>query len=340
MSSSLIELFERVPSGVLWVQVDGSVRHVNSEARRVSALRPGDMLRDPALLMAVQLVARVGIPRLSSLSNSGRLLRCRVMPGLGKDDSFVLLEGGGAVDETLGGADRLLRAVDQGLRAPLNRAASALQLWRDDSDPHGATMLVEQIDDLLVGLNRLLDLAGLWTTDGTGDDERIELWPLLQQAWAEVEPLGMARGVGLQFRSAGDAASQATLYGNRRWLRRAFAECLRSALSVVPAGEQIEIEHLQAGARARIVFRNRVLFADAASGGLGAIALMMCRQVLALHGGTLVPEGADSEWVLELPTGAPALVSTQDTTFGMAQAQIYARDLAELMQRSRSTPNA
>lgn len=340
MSSSLIELFERVPSGLLWVQVDGNVRHANGEARRASALRTGDALRDPALSLAVQLVARMRVPRLSALSNAGRLLRCRVIPGLGKDDVFVLLDTGSSVDETAGGADRLLRAVDLGLRAPLHQAETALQLWREDPDPHVATVLAGLIDDLLVGLDRLLSLAGLWTSDGIGDDERIELWPLLQEAWAEAEPLGMARGVGLQFRSAHDAASHATLYGNRRWLRRAFAECLRSAVAATPPGEQIEIEHQQAGARARLVFRNRALFDDAATGGLGTIALMMCRQVLALHGGTLGTEAGDAAWVLELPTGAPALTAAPEATLGMEQAQIYARDLAELMQRSRSMPSA
>lgn len=340
MSSSLIELFERVPSGLLWVRVDGTVRHANGEARRASALRAGDALRDPALFLAVQLVARMRVPRLSALSNAGRLIRCRVIPGLGTDDAFVLLDTGGTVDETAGGADRLLRAVDHGLRTPLLQAGSALQLWREDPDPHVATLLAEQIDDLLVGLDRLLDLAGLWTSDGVGDDERIELWPLLQEAWAQAEPLGMERGVGLQFRSAGDAASQATLYGNRRWLRRAFAECLRSAVASTPPGAQIEIEHQQAGARARLVFRKLALFDDAATGGLGAIALMMCRQVLALHGGTLLPEPGEIAWVLELPTGAPALTAGPETVLGMEQAQIYARDLAELMHRSRSIPSA
>ena len=170
MSSSLSELFERVPTGLLWVQVDGNVRHANGEARRVSALRTGDALRDPALFLAVQLVARMRVPRLSALSNAGRLLRCRVIPGLAKDDAFVLLDTGSTVDETAGGADRLLRAVDQGLRGPLHQAETALQIWREDPDPHAATVLAEQVGDLLVGLNRLLDLAGLWTSDGVGDD--------------------------------------------------------------------------------------------------------------------------------------------------------------------------
>lgn len=334
MSPSLIELFDRVADGLLWVQANGHVRHANGEACRLTPLRTGDRLEDPALLRAVQVAARARQSRLSSLTTGDRLQRCRVIPGLAEDDAFVLIAVSAAEDPAAEGADRLLRAVDQGLRAPLQAAQASLSLWREDAGPHETFELAGQVENLLRGLDRLVDLASLWTSDAGMGDERIELWPLLQQAWAEVEPLALDRGIGVRFRTAGDTAACATLYGSTRWLRRALVECLTSALHATPPGAQLEVEHRQDGARAAIVFPGVDLYADAPAGGADAIALALCRQVLALHGGTLGPEDGHGDWIVELPTGAPAAVP--DTGLGIEQAQIYARDLAALMNRSRS----
>jgi signal transduction histidine kinase len=334
MSPSLIELFERVADGLLWVQAGGQIRHANGEARRLTALRTGDRLEDPGLLRAIQVAARARLSRLSSLPAGDRLQRCRVIPGMGDDDAFVLFSSNAAEDPAAEGADRLLRAVDQGLRAPLQAAHASLSIWREDPGPHETTEMAGQIETLLRGMERLVDLASLWTTEAGTGDERIELWPLLQQAWAEVEPLAMDRNVGVRFRTAGDTAALATIYGSTRWLRRAVVECLTSALQATPRGGQLEVAHRQDGARAAIVFPDCDLFADAAAGGSDAIALGLCRQVLALHGGTVAREDGHGDWAVDLPTGAPAV--TQEDGLGIAQAQIYARDLAALMNRSRS----
>lgn len=335
MSQSVIDLSEHVAEGLLWVQADGRIRHANVPARRRTALRAGDLLNDVALLRAVQLAARMRQPRVSAMGLGEDMLRCHVLPGLAVDDAFVLLAEPPAASGGADGADRLLRAVDQGLRAPLRRAGDALRLWCEDGDGHAASALGGQIEELLRGLSRLLDLGELWNGDGMAEDERIALWPLLQQAWSEVEPQALDRGVGVRFRTVGEQAAQATLYGSRRWLQRVLSECLAAAVRATPPGGQFEVEHQQDGTRARLLFPVRPLFGrrGAAGGDADTISLMLCRQVLALHGGTLTPDDDGAGWCLALPTGAPA--QSAEPALGIAQAQIYARDLAALMNRSR-----
>lgn len=335
MQPFFIELLDRVAGGLLWVQADGRVRHANAEARRRTGLAAGDLLHDPALRRAVQVVTRVGQARLSGLALGERLLRCRVTPGLAEDDAFVLLDGEPGMGDAGDGTDRLLRAVDQTLKLPLRQAMGALQLWREDADPHSTAALASSFEVLHQRVERLVDLATVWTTDLIPADERLVLWHLVQQAWAEVEPLALDREVDVCFRTAGDTASQTTLYGSGAWLRRALAECLRAAVEATPPGGQVEIEHTQGGTRARLVFRRCTLFAEDAPDGADTLALALSRQLLALHGGTLVPEPDDEglQWVLSLPIGAPAVVAP--ASLGVAQAQIYARDLAVLMARAR-----
>lgn len=338
MSQSVIDLSEHVAEGLLWVHPDGLIRHANVPARRRTALRAGDRLNDVALVRAVQVVGRTRQPRVSALGLGESMLRCQVLPGLGSGDAFVLLADAAPPPGADEGADRLLRAVDQGLRVPLQMAGETLRLWRQEGDAHAAALLAGQIEELLRGLDRLIDMGEVWSGDRSADDERLELWPLLQSAWCEVEPQALDRGVGVRFRTHGEIAAQATLYGNRRWLMRVFTECLAAAVAATPEGGQLEIEHRQVGPNARLLFRDCRLFGRRDGGRIDTVALMLCRQVLALHGGILGPDDGGEGWFVELPTGAPAHVD--EAALGIAQAQSYARDLAALMNRSRARPDA
>lgn len=335
MSANLIELLDRVATGLLWVQADGCIRHSNAAARRRTSLSAGDVLQDATLRRAVQVATRARQARVSGLALGEQLLKCRVIPGVADEDAFILLVGEPTAGEAGDDTDRLLRAVDQTLRLPLRSAIGALSLWRDDADPHTTVALAGALETLHQRVERLVDLATLWTTDDSPDDERLVLWTLVQRAWADVEPQVIDREVGVRFRTAGETASQATLYGSRRWLQRALAECLAAAVQATPPGGQVEIEHTQDGTRARLVFRQGAMFADDADAGPGTVALALCRQVLALHGGSLGPEPDDGgvQWVLTVPTGAPAAAAP--VGLGIAQAQVYARDLAVLMARAR-----
>lgn len=336
--SHLTELFERVSGGVLWVQADGVVRHASEQARRRTALRGGDTLGDPALLRAVQFAARGRQSRSTLFTDGEQLLSCRVVPGLGDDDALVMLAELSGSDRRAEGGEVMLRAVDDHLRRPLARAQDALALWHESADTHAMAHLSAELDGLLRRLGRLCDLGRLWAGTEPLQEERIDVWGLLQQAWGLVEPQALDRGVGLRFRCDGDRAAQVTVYGHRDWLLRVFVECLGAAVEAAPEGAQVTVSQRQLGSRALLQFARTGMFIDADVGGRDTIALALCRQVLALHGGSLQPDAEDGGWVLELPTGAP--VQAAAVALGMAQAQSYARDLAALMHRSRRSAAA
>jgi len=331
--SHLTEMFERVAGGVLWVQADGVVRHASEQARRRTAMRSGDVLADPALLRTVQFAVRGRQSRSTLFTDGERLLSCRVTPGLGDDDALVMLAELSGTDSQSEGAEIMLRAVDDHLRQPLVRAQEALALWHEATDAHAMAHLSSELDDLLRRLERLCELGRLWSGAEPLQDERIDVWSLLQQAWGIVEPQALDRGVGLRFRCEGDRAAQVTVYGQREWLLRVLVECLGAAVEAAPEGTQVTVSQRQQGTRTLLQFTRAGMFYDADVGGRDTIALTLCRQVLALHGGSLQPEAGDAGWVVELPTGAPVQPGTG--AMGMAQAQVYARDLAALMHRSR-----
>lgn len=331
--SHLTELFERVAGGLLWIQADGRIRHASEQARRRTALRAGDTLDDAALLRAVQFAARGQQSRSTLYTNGEVLVTCRVVPGFGDDDALVMLAETSGGESAAEGGEVLMRAVDTHLRLPLVRAQEALALCHDEPDAHSLATLSAEVDGLLRRLERLCDLSRLWAGTDPLQEERIDLWSLLQQAWGIVEPVAMDRNVGLRFRCEGERAAQVAVYGHRDWLLRVLVECLQAAVQACVPGGQLTVEQRQLGTRSLVHFGQAGMFTDAEFGGRDTIALALCRQVLALHGGTLQAASADTGWVAELPTGAP--VRPEGAALGMAQAQVYARDLAALMHRSR-----
>jgi K+-sensing histidine kinase KdpD len=215
--------------------------------------------------------------------------------------------------------------------------------------------VLDSVGHLLGVVDRLVDLASLWDTNALMANDRIELWPLLQHAWGQIEPLARERGVKVRFRAQTDAGALATLYGSEHWMARVFQECLEAAVRSTRRGSMLDIEHRQLGPRAMVVFRDCGVFAARRRDGVelpagsrhkpGAatksalsakdqIGFKLCQHIVSLHGGQLREEEEDGQrnFLIDLPTGAPA--RTDDGQLDIAQAQQYARDLAALMTRA------
>jgi signal transduction histidine kinase len=292
---------------------------------------------DPELASAVISASMGQVERQLTLSAPTSDLDCRVIPGLEGDDAFVFVGSGDEPDAGLG-MDTLMQAIRGDLRDPLRAARAALDLARQTDPGQGDELvfeaLLDRVDGLLQVADKLVDLATLWDGQSLVADDRVELWPLLQQVWGEVEPLALGRQVRVRFTTDVDGRELAALYGSARWIRRVFVECLQGAVRLAPRGGEIEVEHLQDGPRASIVLRDCALFAEG-SRGADAVSRKLCRHVLALHGGSLREEldGRSRHLVIELPTGAPH--RSDQSQLAIAQAQHYARDLAELMNRAR-----
>jgi hypothetical protein len=362
MHASLSELLDNLQHGLLWVTREGVVRHANTQAGRRTGLSAGRRLFDPDLSKVVSEVVSMQTPKsvtaVGVAPQPGRApaeLPCRVIPGLARDDAFVLITGD--VDSEAGiGFSNLMQVIRSDLRDPLRAAQTSLSLARNQRDGAAVDTLLDQVEGLTRTLDKLVDLASIWGSQSLMASDRIELWPLLQRVWSEVEPLAVERGVKARFQAQGDVASLATLYGSESWLSRVFQECLESAVRSTPKDGTLEIEHRQMGPRALIVFRDCGVFAPKAPGALamgsGAkspldaaalpkraareeIGFHLCQHIVALHGGALREEEDDGihNFLIDLPTGAPH--HADNGQLDIAQAQQYARDLAALMARAR-----
>lgn len=361
MHSTLAELFENLKPGLLWVSRDGLVRYANGDAGARTGLAPGRRLYDPDMARTVSAVVTGREPRAvnafgapAQLGGAVPELKCRVLPGLSADDAFVMIGNDPSADH--GAAfENLLHVVEHDLREPLAVAGKALRAAQDRA-PDGVNALCGSIDELLLTLNKLVDLASVWGSTALLANDRIELWPLLQQVWGELQALAQSRSIKVRFRAQGATESLATIYGSQPWLRRVFVECLESALRASRPGATLDIAHMQLGPRALIVFRDCGVFAkpsldavempSTAKGAAPAarrlrandqIGLKLCQHIISLHGGQLREENEDGlrNFLIDLPTGAPHR-NTEQSQIGVAQAERYAADLATLMARARA----
>jgi len=362
MHASLTELLENLRPGLLWVTREGIVRYANGEAAARTGLAAGRKLYDPDLARAVAQSVAGRVPRVvnaagvvTGTAGNGEL-KCRVIPGLAQDDAFVLI--GQQVGQDDGsGFDNLMQAIRTDVREPLRGARAALELVQAQGGGSGEIeALSDGVGQLLDVVDKLVDLASLWGSGTLLANDRIELWPMLQQVWAEVEPQALDRSVKVRFHAQTGADSLATLYGSERWLKRVFAECLDAAVRATQRGSLLEIEHRQMGARALIVFRDCGVFAARNSAAPGVpmpgaakgsaarqpsagareqIGLKLCQHIVSLHGGQLREEHEDGQrnFLIDLPTGAPH--RDAGPQLDIAQAQRYASDLAALMSRAR-----
>jgi signal transduction histidine kinase len=352
MHATLAELLENFKSGLLWVQKDGVVRYANADAMASTGLAPGRKLYDPDLVRAVaQVVSSQSVGQVTAAAAIGPAarspgeLRCRILPGLSRDDAFVLV----ANDHSEQGAafDNLLAVVRTDLRDPLREAQAGLQALGEQG-----VQVAAQASAVLEVLDKLVDLADLWASDALLESDRIEPWPLLQQVWLEVAPLAKHRSITVRLdahqKAAGDLAA---IYGSETWLRRVFRECLAQAVNAARPGDTLDIDYRQLGPRALVVFRDCGAFAGASAGAVelkasretppvraaasAQIGFKLCQHIVSLHGGRLREEMEDGmrNFLIDLPTGAPH--RSDGAQLDIAQAQQYARDLAALMARAR-----
>ena len=361
MHASLTELLENLRPGLLWVTREGIVRYANGEAAARTGLAAGRKLYDPDLARVVGQSVAGRVPRevkatgvVAGGGGNGEL-NCRVIPGLAQDDAFVLIAKPIGEDDG-SGFDNLMQAIRTDVREPLRGARAALELVQSQGDGGEVQALTDGVGQLLDVVDKLVDLASLWGSGTLMANDRIELWPMLQAVWSEVEPLAVDRAVKVRFHAQTGADSLATLYGSERWLKRVFAECLDAAVRATQRGSLLEIEHRQMGPRALIVFRDCGVFAarnNAApgvpmpsgakaaakpvAGAREQIGLKLCQHIVSLHGGQLREEHEDGQrnFLIDLPTGAPH--RDAGPQLDIAQAQRYASDLAALMTRARKT---
>lgn len=223
--------------------------------------------------------------------------------------------------------DELMHRIGMGLQEPLRAAAMSLERARRSDTGGDRAALYDHVAELLRVVDALAELVQAWGCGCDAAGSPVALWPLLQDVWAEVEPLAALREVGIRVSLDVPSPEMAHVVGNPRWLRRVLVECLWDSVAATPRGEQLDVLLQQRDRQLCLVLRDGDR-GKAGAASAPAMLLDLCRHVLHQHGGALheTVEGGQRQRVLEMPVGL--LESGVSKT--PACAQRYASDLAAL----------
>ena len=147
MHATLSELLENLQPGMLWVSRDGLVRFSNAQAAAKLRLNSGSRLQEPTLINAVNGTVIEQTPRTVMICGQPAgpgepvpELRCKVLPGLSRDDAMVLVTDS-ADEHAAVGFDNLMQVIRSDLRDPLSLLTQSLVVARNDRDVHALDAL-------------------------------------------------------------------------------------------------------------------------------------------------------------------------------------------------------
>lgn len=370
MNPVLQGLLDRVKDGLAWANADGQITFINANAEAFTGMKVGDTLPMCPLARAVAVIASGKLQKELQLefeptAGCKQLLVAQVGPGMAAGEAWIYFKPPPAYGEALA-MHNLMTVIKSDLGDPLKQFSSSLKNALENDNPEAFKKCLEKVAEVTDTVTHLTDLAELWGSENLLAQDRIEIWPMLQNCWFQEEGNALARKITVRLMNRIDESEMPVVYASLFWLKRVFAESLGAALKAVPNGGTLDIELRQMGPRVLIVFRNsgmwpsrvddaRILAAPsedapkkpepakpaAAKNGppqqtaKDLIGFHLCQRILSLHGGQMGEEEEDGlrNFLIDLPTGAPYMAET--TALDAAQAQRYAADLAILMARRR-----
>ena len=357
---SVYALFEAMPVPLLTLGVSGLVTYANNAAKQHPGRPVESMSGKPVIkaLVADAILGKLKLPYSAEveLADGNRMIGKFMAGPAGLDIAFL----------AQGAPEQSTRSTPQSGRMGLTQIVELLrdevgppmrnfsaQLKALPPSPLGST-LEHAENELGNRLDRLSDLLKVFGDDVLASDDRIELLPLLKSVCRGLAP--QSDKLGVRFEILELHESLPPIYGNEKLIRRALHECLDNALvhsrqeMNVRSTLTVEIRFTLSGEHILLSVRNKgaavlkysgreplLPFTPTTVGAteepLTRLGLPLVQRIVGLHGGNMrLSTGHDDtvQVLLEFPTGAPRRGAAQ---LGVAQAQIYAKDLARLMSR-------
>lgn len=352
MNDAFRLLFDQVKSGVVWVQRNGNVRYANKAAVQLTPCMLGRPFMDPAVDRAIR-SAGDGLLKLPfqfeirTQELRPDTVRAVIIPAPVGKDLMLVLNNVSEERWYTQALENLIRYIEAEMAQPIELLVADLAALTAPDGLLGGlpgNRLGANAQALSGKLGKLRDLVKVFGSGAIRRDDRIVLAKLVREALQQVAALLDARNVTI---TMAEIDEEVTVYGSPEWLARAVVEYLEHVVQQARRGSVVELSLTGTGTRALLRTRNRGLFVSSharrsafvpfgVGDGVGdakqRIGMALARYVVEQHGGSVrIEDEFDAvDFVIEVPAGAPA---AQDAQMSIEQAQRYARDMAQLMER-------
>jgi hypothetical protein len=359
--SSVNALFDASPLPLLLFGVSGQVNFANRAALNHPG-KPAEAMGGQDIIKKLISDATLGVIKLPYEADiqmlDGSLMHGRFMPGpSGLDIAFVMMTG---EDDGYAAQGMKLKDIIELLKAEVSPPVQYLLRQVDTLSTPEGSQLAQAADILKQRLSRLGDLINVFGDDIVNTSDRMELPPLVRQVCEELALKVNDKGV--RFKFAEIKQTLPPIYGNQRLLKRAFYECIDNAVTYsrhqtdVDLSLDVEIRFTFSGQHILVGIRNQGATSlkvnnqeklrpfvqagktiDPMNKPMEAprMGLPLVQRIVALHGGNMRLNTVDADTVqilMEFPTGAPV---RGNKDLDKAQAEAYAKDLAQLMSRRK-----
>lgn len=338
-------LLPHLADGVLVLDPAGTVVLCNERARALVDCENGERITQAPLRAALSSALESDAPpiRFALAATSGAPVDA-VLTANGQSFMIVLKPAVGASDEIT--IANVLGIVDSELRVSMDELArtagvitETLVAIENGDDGEELPLLMETASNMLdlrngasaaSRLQRIMSLAALYGRDPVVSNDRIGVNQLLGDALALLATRSPATGELRVDMSEGD---DFVIYGSRRWLAEAVAECLRDLAASSATGQPVRIEVFPHDARVSVRMQAVHCPEPGHAAGLQRdVGALIARRIVEMHGGRLRQGFAPGrrELFLELPTGGHAAASE---SLAAQQAERYAQDIVTLLSR-------
>jgi len=359
--SAVNALFDTSPLPLLVFSVSGQVTFANRAAHHhpgkpVEAMGGQDIIKK---LISDATLGNIKLPYEADIELlDGALMHGRFMPGpSGLDVAFVMTS---TEDEGYAAQGMKLKDIIELLKAEVQPPIQYLLRQVDTVSTPEGTQLGQAAEILRQRLGRLGDLIQVFGEDIVNTSDRMELPPMVRQVCEELA--AKVNDKGVRFTFAEIKQTLPPIYGNQRLLKRAFYECIDNAVTYsrrqtdAALSLDVEIRFTFSGQHILVGIRNQgattlkvsnqeklrpFVQPGKAPGGDNTpqeaprMGLPLVQRIVALHGGNMRLSTVDADTVqilMEFPTGAPV---RGNKDLDKAQAEAYAKDLAQLMSRRK-----
>ncbi len=357
---SVNALFDAMPLPMITFGVNGVATFANRAAR----LHPGKPVEAMSGRIVIKNLAqaitlgKVKLPYAAEVGVAdGKKLKGQFMAGpSGLDIAFVALpeekeeaQAGPGVQSRMG-LDQIIELLQDEVGPPMRKLTGMLGSLPESEEGNRLELAA---DELKERLRRLADLLAVFGEEAMMMDDRMDLGALVTQTLEDLKPKAVQSKV--RFEVKPPSGTLPPIYGNARLIKRALFECFDNALThsrrEVKGGVDcaVQISYTLTGEHVLISVRNQGAIAPEDKGietrdlfaarsptqANGRLGLPLVNRIVGLHGGNMrmsIVDGEDTRVMIEFPTGAP---QRGQANLDMEQAQRYAADLAQLMQRRK-----
>lgn len=352
MNDAFRHLFDQVSSGIVWVQRNGMVRYANKAAVQLTPCVLGRAFTDPMVDRTIKAAGQglVQLPfqfDIATQEVNPDQIRAVILNAPVGNDLMLVLNNVSKESWYANALENLISYIGAEMAKPIEQLVVDLQALGTLGSEPAAMRAQANAQQLSEKLSKLRDLVTVFGQGAIQRDDRIEYRELVKGVLSGVTLLAAQRGVTLALNGFDNELP--TVYGSQAWLSRAVSEYLEHSVRSAKQGGLIELSAQTVGTHIVLRARNQGLFLSnhqrrsafipfgvgdgQPSADRPSIGLALAQRIVEQHGGKVrIEDDMDGvDFILEVPAGAPA---TQDAQLSIEQAQRYAHDMSELMERS------